>query len=139
MKNSFVLIPALFLFLLVTSPASSAEVTLLDQVCVLDNAGSAQFFLTFSSRYSGEQAVVRLINGSEPGVNTTRVSSADIWLNRQKLWGPSDFQGDISQLETTVNLAAGQNIDSAPRRQPRDFNQYRGSWISTGPWCALYA
>ena len=84
--------------------------TLLDQVCVLDNAGSAQFFLTFSSRYSGEQAVVRLINGSEPGVNTTRVSSADIWLNRQKLWGPSDFQGDISQLETTVNLAAGQNI-----------------------------
>lgn len=83
------------------------EVTVSDNTFVRGTGAPVTETETFPS-VSGK-ATIKLYNGGI--VNTARVlvSSATVTINGQAIFGPSNFNQNISYLEKEVTLSEGQN------------------------------
>ena len=108
MKKTFVFFFAVLLVLLgITSASSAGEVTLLDEVFTRGTGTPVTVSKTFPA-FSG-RATLRLTNESAKDTAIEKVSSTVIKMNGVVLFGPSQFNQNVTSLRKTVAVDHGQN------------------------------
>ena len=101
---SSVLLCSLFLF----SSASAVDVTVLGPKQYVRTKGGTNSYTDTFRAVSGE-GILLIENGNEDDKKTL-VSSAEVWVNGERLFGPSDFNKTVFQLEAPVNLTDANSI-----------------------------
>jgi hypothetical protein len=105
MKKSAALgsILTLLFFLLTVNAQAAVQVTCLDQTFVRGTGPPETKTTTFPG-VAGE-ATVTLINGATDGLE--RVSSSEVYINGQLLFGPQNLNQNVDKLTATVQLQEG--------------------------------
>ncbi len=114
MKKLILIISALLSALFVSLSFAAEEVTLFDGTFTRDSGKPVVVSRTF--RAADGVGSVELTNGTNL---STRISSATLQINGVKIFGPSDFNKNVSKLEKQVRLKEGENsltllLDSGP-------------------------
>lgn len=109
----------LFLLLgLFLGTASAGEATLFGPKQYLRTTGSPNVYSDTFSAIQG-QGVLIVRNGDADGGH--RVTSAEVLVNGEQIFGPSDFKKHVYHMEAAVNLAENNSITVEVRSKPGSY------------------
>ena len=109
----------LFLLLgLFLGTASAGEATLFGPKQYLRTTGSPNVYSDTFSAIPG-QGVLIVRNGDADGGH--RVTSAEVLVNGEQIFGPSDFKKHVYHMEAAVNLAENNSITVEVRSKPGSY------------------
>ena len=115
MRKTIILTSLFLIFVAFVSTSSAIDVPIFGPVQYSRKAGKPKIYHETFYGLTGEARVI-VHNGDENGDH--RVSSALIFLNGQQLFGPHDFNQQVSILEATVNSDAENIISVELRSKP---------------------
>jgi hypothetical protein len=101
MRKTIILTTLFLIFVPFVNSSPAIEVPLLGPVQYIRSAGKPDVYDETFYGLTGEAKVI-VHNGDENGNH--RLNSALIFLNGQQVFGPHDFDQQVSTIEATVNL-----------------------------------
>ena len=118
MRKTIILTTLFLIFVAFVNSSPAIEVPLLGPVQYIRSAGKPDVYTGTFYGLTGEAKVI-VHNGDENGNH--RVSSALVFLNGQQVFGPHDFNQQVSILEATVNLDSKNMISVELRSKPESL------------------
>ena len=102
--------------------SSAVEVTLFGPTPYVRTSGAPDVFTERFSAYPGTGTLI-VTNGNQVGENRIidAISSAEIFVNGEQIFGPSDFNQKVYLLEATIDLIENNSIHIELASRPGSF------------------
>ncbi len=105
-----------------TGMSSAVEVTLFGSHQYIRTSGAPDVFSDTFSAYPGSGTLI-IKNGNQVGENRIidAISSAEVFINGEQIFGPNDFNQNVYLLEAPINLVVNNSITVGLASKPGSY------------------